>query len=614
MTSRTMARLEILITDVTGIEITVMVQDLSEAARNIRSVDKKLDEIADAQRQTESNLHNLSITEGKRFIREQRELEMNEIKKLDSVEDASFDSSRNERHQRCAVNTRTDILQQITSWATDDTSQKIFWLGGIAGTGKSTIAKTIAQRLQKEHDFSILSFFFERGAGEAGHSQKLIRTLAFQMAILSEQLRHYISEAIAQNERLCGSIALSEQLEELMLKPLRKWRKDSDSFLPIIVILDALDECADMENVQRFFQHIGHTTDLLDIGLRVFVTSRPETRLEPALENMTTIRYHEFSLHNVSCEAIDADIRTFLERELGEIKRIRKREIQSTFPHENQVTRLVEQAAGLFIFASTACKFIKNSSKRPARTLDEICRGTTGKHKSTAELDFIYTSVLKSSIEGQDDDEDLREEIAFTRQVLGNFIILCDNLSIIDFEVFLGEEITESDYSIHSVFDRLQAIIYVASNGLVRLIHQSFHDFLVDEARCEDSRFLIDEKLAHRQAVLQCLAIMRSHLHENMCHLSCMAVHPSEVDRADIDRYIPIALRYACRHWLQHVIQGDYELTDGCEVHDFLSTCSLHFFETMGLLSRSGESISIFRRLEGLIEVRVRERSTKVSC
>lgn len=58
---------------------------------------------------------------------------------------ASFNSHREEYNARCLANTRVGLLDRIKGWADDGNSKPIFWLNGMAGTGKSTIARTVAQ-------------------------------------------------------------------------------------------------------------------------------------------------------------------------------------------------------------------------------------------------------------------------------------------------------------------------------------------------------------------------------------------------------------------------------------------------------------------------------------
>src|SRR5262245_1192451 len=91
-----------------------------------------------------------------------------ELGKLPIAKGASFDSHMEEHNPRCLPNTRTELLHHIQQWAQDRNGKPIFWLSGMAGTGKSTIARTIAQLFTDQHQLGA-SFFFKRGEGERGN-------------------------------------------------------------------------------------------------------------------------------------------------------------------------------------------------------------------------------------------------------------------------------------------------------------------------------------------------------------------------------------------------------------------------------------------------------------
>jgi Mrp family chromosome partitioning ATPase len=58
---------------------------------------------------------------------------------------ASFDSHIKEHNLRCIPNTRIELLRYIREWVKDRNGTPIFWLSGMAGTGKPTIARAVAQ-------------------------------------------------------------------------------------------------------------------------------------------------------------------------------------------------------------------------------------------------------------------------------------------------------------------------------------------------------------------------------------------------------------------------------------------------------------------------------------
>ena len=54
---------------------------------------------------------------------------------------------RHGERKSCLKGTRAAVLNAIELWARDFGKSPVYWLNGLAGTGKSTIAKTIADRL-----------------------------------------------------------------------------------------------------------------------------------------------------------------------------------------------------------------------------------------------------------------------------------------------------------------------------------------------------------------------------------------------------------------------------------------------------------------------------------
>jgi MoxR-like ATPase len=94
--------------------------------------------------------------------------------------------------------TRVDVLKQITTWAEESHGECIFWLNGMAGTGKSTIARTIARKYYELGNLGA-SFFFSRGNRDLSHAGKFFTSIAVQLAKRFPPLKGYICEAIKEH-------------------------------------------------------------------------------------------------------------------------------------------------------------------------------------------------------------------------------------------------------------------------------------------------------------------------------------------------------------------------------------------------------------------------------
>ena len=83
--------------------------------------------------------------------------------------------------QGCLRGTRRDILLQLELWLEDTQDHRVFWLNGLAGTGKSTIAQTFAERMFADGKLGA-SFFCSRDFADRSNLQAIFPTLAFQLA------------------------------------------------------------------------------------------------------------------------------------------------------------------------------------------------------------------------------------------------------------------------------------------------------------------------------------------------------------------------------------------------------------------------------------------------
>ncbi|KAI9708147.1 MAG: hypothetical protein M1828_003096 [Chrysothrix sp. TS-e1954] len=196
---------------------------------------------------------------------------------LPVAEGASFNSLEEGHQPTCLSGTRAALLSQIFSWANDANGKAIFWLKGVAGTGKSTISRTVAKTLQDEGQLAA-NFFFKRGEGDRGSSRRLFTTLAAQLIENKNipSLQQSVAIAVSQNRSIANK-SLQEQFEELLLKPLAASQSSITRSSKLVVVIDALDECDDRTDEIRRVRLLRQLEEVRDrIGIRVLLTSRPE--------------------------------------------------------------------------------------------------------------------------------------------------------------------------------------------------------------------------------------------------------------------------------------------------------------------------------------------------
>jgi NACHT domain len=179
------------------------------------------------------------------------------LNRLPYATKAPFNALNTPSDLTCHPNTRVDLLRDIFAWADRNDEQFIFWLNGLAGTGKSTIARTVA-RTHFEKGRLGASFFFSRGGGDVGRADKFITTIAKQLAIRIPSIQRAMCAAIKDNRDVANH-ALGDQWRQLILRPLSKLSYASPSY---ILVIDALDECEDNGNIHTILKLLAEARSL----------------------------------------------------------------------------------------------------------------------------------------------------------------------------------------------------------------------------------------------------------------------------------------------------------------------------------------------------------------
>jgi len=186
----------------------------------------------------------------------------------------------------------------------------------MAGTGKSTIARTVARKFYDQGRLGA-SFFFSKGEGDISHAGKFFTSIAVQLANKSAIFKRYICEAIAEHGDI-ASQTLSDQWNHLIRLPLSKL--EPGSFEPsLLLVIDALDECESDSDTQGIVRLLAEAKLLGMVKLRICMTSRPEVPIRYGFQNVPQVTHQDFVLHSISPHIVNHDISTFLKHSLKNI-------------------------------------------------------------------------------------------------------------------------------------------------------------------------------------------------------------------------------------------------------------------------------------------------------
>ena len=507
------------------------------------------------------------------------------------------------------ANTRVELRQQIIKWYEDPRSPCIFWLNGMAGTGKSTIARTVAHELAQKKILAA-SFFFSRGRGDISHAGKFFTTIATQLAnhVHLPGLRSLISKAIEENPDVDKQM-LRDQWQLLIYNPLTKVPAQliQAQSIQLVVVIDALDECDKKEDIQLILQLLTQAKNLETIRLRVFVTSRPDTPILGGFRKMAREMHQDFVLHEIPPPTVNHDISIFLQQKLSLVKA--EHGLRTPWPGESIIQLLVERAAGLFIYAATTYRFIHSDRYCPEEQLSIILKEDTSAQSPTWHLDEMYTNLLQHSIIGKQIQRpaEVGQLLSQFRQIVGSVVIMFDVMAIQDLAGVLGLPTAK----VKSFIAPLRSVLKIPGieSQPVRIFHPSFRDFLLNQQRCLDERFWIDEKERHIELFRNCLQLMSSRLRKDICSIRelgfMMADHETSYLNDMIQSSITPDIQYSCRYWVYHFEQGkSIEEDNDCDrILQFLRQHFLHWLEVLGLIGEVPEGVCMIVALEQKLQV-----------
>ncbi|KAF2008283.1 hypothetical protein BU24DRAFT_445587 [Aaosphaeria arxii CBS 175.79] len=322
--------------------------------------------------------------------------------RLPYAANAAFNSRAKEHELICLPGTRIDLLRDIYGWADGQDDRHIFWLSGLAGTGKSTISRTVAREYHQQQRLGA-SFFFSRGGGDVGHAGTFATSIAFQLAHNVPASRQHIHSAVKGRSDITNQ-SLRDQWRHLVLDPLSKL----EGSLSYVLIVDALDECANENDIQIIVQLLGEARSLERVRLRVFLTSRPEVPIRHGFFQIPDAEHQDFLLHNISPSIVDNDISLFLHHYLRIVGQ--ERGLDVDWPGPETIKQLVRRACGLFIWAATAWRFIRDGKKFAARRMETILASNSSTAAAPEKhLNEIYVTVLNNSVDTNYTDEERTE-------------------------------------------------------------------------------------------------------------------------------------------------------------------------------------------------------------
>ncbi|KAG9074308.1 hypothetical protein FRC06_010782, partial [Ceratobasidium sp. 370] len=246
----------------------------------------------------------------------------------------------------CIPGTRVDVIDKIVTWASDyAANQRLLWIYGFAGLGKSAVAVSVCSRL-KEQNLLASSFFCKRDNTLLRDAGCVLNTVIFELAMRHGGYKRAVANAIQQDPQICAA-HMQMRYSSLVETPLKSLGPSEGSGQHVIVI-DALDETTRDGSRSTLLTCLRNMCQLVP-WLKIIVTSRPDDDIKAKFggddERMTPF--------NIADHPANDDIIKFIQQRMTDIAKEKRIE----WP-DDKVRQLADRANGLFVWAETACKFI----------------------------------------------------------------------------------------------------------------------------------------------------------------------------------------------------------------------------------------------------------------
>jgi hypothetical protein len=480
------------------------------------------------------------------------------------------------------------------SWAAEasssSSSMSVFWLAGLAGTGKSTIMKTLCQRISDDDRFLLASFFASRNSAERRDPYAILHTFAYELATTSDLIRPHVLSSLRAPQDIMQE-HMHKQVEQLLAGPIHQSKLLKRT---IVFVIDALDECVRRAGVEGGPLIEILAQSLQHLPVKLIVASRQGDALTNMFRSLGPV---SLRLHEIGLATVEADVRRVFDEGFADIRRKRAPSLETgQWPSQSQLDQLVCLTGPFFIYAATVLKFVGAPRFSPEQRLNHVLeRGSAISLDSSQpflQIDKLYLNVLQSATV-DDESGPSRANATLCRRIgnlLRTVVLLEEPVSIGTLAHLMGvsSHVVEVDSDVRALASVL--LISPASGSerfseTVSTFHPSFRDFLVDPQRCSDVNFLVTPTAHQHELFYHCLQVLNRDLCYDICGIRKLNLANTDIQDL-VERLassVSEPLRYACRFWPVHMI-GSSSLTEPVSA-SLLEFCTKHLFHWFEVLS-----------------------------
>jgi len=365
------------------------------------------------------------------------------------------------------------LLEDIEKWLSPQSSnaERIFWVTGIPGSGKSTLSATIVDNLRENHTPVSAQFFISRNIPETVVPDKIIPTIAQQLAVSSPTAARVLEKTLKDGY----PATRKKQVTSLLLDPIRELSKSRDV---VVIVIDALDELKDAaKSVMEILSHIAPTKCNLPDNVRFIITSRPEHWAD--ISTSKNLELAVFKQQFLATESSVSEVHSFIGARMREIKP--DEPDWQDWPHPYQLQRLSDKANGLFHYAATALQWIEGQ----IRKYNKACRSRVFDQfdqMGIGQLDDLYKLILTSWENVDDPAVNAQTQLDGFHHIIGTILALEKPLTIRQIIAFLSD-IPADKFDVTNFFQQMRSVLIPGTTtsfyDATPQMHKSFRDYIM---------------------------------------------------------------------------------------------------------------------------------------
>ncbi|TFK66196.1 WD40 repeat-like protein [Pluteus cervinus] len=432
----------------------------------------------------------------------------------------------------CAQDTCSDIFIELDRWAMTQ-SEKLFWLHGVAGMGKSTIAATYSNRLKAQ---KMLGGYHICSRDTTVHqsSTQLVLNLCYQLSLAHKPFGRLVAKTIKADSLFSpNGMPVTELFELLILQSVKTLKDKHPGSGKIILIIDALDECGDARERQSVIQKSEELVGCCE-WIKVLLTSRPAVNVQKTLSK------EKLAIWSLDPRNNNQNIQKFL-----------KVQFQSNPEFKSDLDQLLraipiltKQSGGLFIWAKAACEYL-DSGIAISEGLEKLLH-----NEAHHNLYFVYNTALSQAF---------ATDTEICQTVLSTIILAGEQLSEKALVGLLSEQ-TES--MIQKILLKLKTLLYLGTDKQLYIIHPSLREYLTDPQVCPAEFYIAKDQ--HYMLFEKTIQVMHKQVRFNICNIESSYETNEEITglQERISQNISEELKYSSRYWMYHMVNsGDWSLS-----------------------------------------------------